>query len=101
MHGRTAAVAAGDGRQKFQTPILGLPSTELDTSGAAFGADSGPSSGGEPDLCGSVGRVISIQQKLTSPGPAVWFRPEKVVKKSQHRGEFHGAVHPESERLGA
>ena len=24
MHARTAAVAAGDGRQKFQTPFLGL-----------------------------------------------------------------------------
>jgi len=71
MHGRTAAVAAGDGRQKFQTPILGLPSTELDTSGAAFGADSGPSSGGEPDLLGSFGGVISIQPEplgsLTRP----------------------------------
>src|SRR6266436_5927785 len=67
MHARTAAVAAGDGRQKFQTPILGRPSTELDTSGAAFGADSGPSSGGEPDLLGSVGGVISIQPEPSGP----------------------------------
>ena len=50
---RTAAVAAEDGRQKFQRPSLAGQARNFRHPVPAFGADSGPSSGGEPDLLGS------------------------------------------------
>ena len=44
----------------------------------------------------------SIKQKLTSLLVLRYGSGQKrSFKKSRHRGEFHGAVHSESERLGA
>ena len=53
-------------------------------------------------ICLGLSGVISIKQKLASLLDLRYGSGQKrSFKKSQHRGEFHGAVHPESERLGA